>query len=138
VGDVHHAALSQGLPNWIAGAIYMPYAQSVTEDGKLPAAMTLLAKVEANDARTQSALRQLAVDLNPNVPVGRVQGLEEMVSGSIADFRSMMLVFLSFAGAAIMPAAVGIYGLMSYWVSQRTYEIGLRVAVGATRGRLFR
>jgi putative ABC transport system permease protein len=59
-----------------------------------------------------------------------------MVSGSIADFRSMTRIFLSFAGVAIVLAAVGIYGLMSYWVSQRTYEIGLRVAIGATRGQI--
>ena len=136
VGDVRHATLSKGLPDWIAGAIYLPYPQAVTEDGKLPAAMTLMAKVDANNGRTQSDIRQLAVDLDPNVPAGRVQALEEMVSGSIADFRSMMQVFLSFAGAAIVLAAVGIYGLMSYWVSQRTYEIGLRVAIGATRGQI--
>ena len=67
------------------------------------------------------------------VLLGQVQSLDDIVSGSIADFRSTMRVFFSFAGAAILLAAVGIYGLMSYWVSQRTYEIGLRVAIGATR-----
>ncbi|QOY91831.1 ABC transporter permease [Paludibaculum fermentans] len=136
VGDVRHATLSKGLPDWVHGAIYLPYPQAVTEDGKLPAAMTLVAKVDTNDGRTRSELRQLAVALDPNVPVGQVHVLEEMVSGSISDFRSMMQVFLSFAGAAIVLAAVGIYGLMSYWVSQRTYEIGLRVAIGATRGQI--
>ncbi|MGJ5820785.1 ABC transporter permease [Paludibaculum fermentans] len=136
VGDVRHATLSKGLPDWIQGAIYLPYPQAETEDGKLPAAMTLVAKVDTYDGPTRAHLRQLAVDLDPNVPVGQIHILKEMVSESISDFRSMMQVFLSFAGAAIVLAAVGIYGLMSYWVSQRMYEIGLRVAIGATRGQI--
>ncbi len=136
VGDVHHATLSKGLPDWIAGAVYLPYPQAETEDGKLQAAMTLVVKVDANNGRMQSDIRQLATDLDPDVPAGRVESLEEIVSGSIGNFRSMMEVFLIFAGAAIVLAAVGIYGLMSYSVSQRTYEIGLRVAIGATREQI--
>ena len=132
VGDVRHFTMSKGLPAGVAGTIYMPYSQSAREDGQIPAAMTLLAKVESNNRRARADIHQIAEDQDPNVPVGRVRPLEDIVSGSIADFRSTMQVFLSFAGAAIVLAAVGIYGLMSYWVSQRTYEIGLRVAIGAT------
>jgi putative ABC transport system permease protein len=98
-------------------------------------ALTLLAKIDPNAAaQTVHSLEQLAKDQDSSVPVSRIIYLEESVSGSITDIRSTMLVFSSFAGAAILLAAVGIYGLMSYWVSQRTYEIGLRVAVGCSRG----
>ena len=98
--------------------------------------MTLLAKVEADNPRTRAELRQLAESQDPTVPVGPVTALEDTASGSIAEFRATMQVFLSFASTAILLAAIGIYGLMSYWVSQRTYEIGLRLAIGATRTRI--
>jgi putative ABC transport system permease protein len=98
--------------------------------------MTLVAKVDADNARVRAELRQLAASQDPAVPVGRVESMEDTATSSIADFRSTMQVFLSFASAAIILAAVGIYGLMSYWVSQRRYEIGLRAAIGATRMRI--
>ena len=136
VGDVKQYTLTNGLPAWIAGAVYMPYAQSVREDGQIPAAMTLLVKANVETAQLERELQRLAKDQAPNVPVGPVQPLENAVSGSIAGFRSLMRIFLSFASAALLLAAIGIYGLMSYWVSQRTYEIGLRIAIGATRQRI--
>jgi putative ABC transport system permease protein len=136
VGDVSHLRLSQALPAGVAGVVYMPYSQSVRADGGIPAAMTLVAKVESESATTARAIERVAREENPSVPVGRVQTLDEVVSGSIADIRSTMLVFVSFACVAIVLAAVGIYALMSYWVSQRVYEIGLRIAVGCTRQRI--
>ncbi|MFZ0595070.1 MAG: ABC transporter permease [Bryobacteraceae bacterium] len=136
VGDVRQYSLSKSLPGWLGGAMYMPYPQAVREDGQIPAAMTLLVKAASGSPQLNSEIRALAQEQNPNVPIGRVQLLENIVSGSISDFRSTIKVFLSFAGTAILLAAIGIYGLVSYWVSQRTYEIGLRVAIGATRQRI--
>jgi predicted permease len=136
VGNVRQISRSKDLPDWIPGALYMPYAQSVLEDGQIPAAMTLLVKARAGSERPGSVIRSLAEELDPNAPVGQVQSLEEIVSLSISNFSSTVRVFLSFAAAAILLAAIGIYGLVSYWVTQRTYEIGVRVAVGATRQRI--
>jgi hypothetical protein len=136
VGDVRQYSLRKGLPSWIPGAMYMPYPQSVREDGEIPATMTLLVKARSSSSRLQNEIRKLAKDQDPNAPVGRVQSLQDVVSGSISDFRSTIRVFISFAVAAILLAAIGIYGLGSYWVNQRTYEIGLRVAIGATRQRV--
>jgi ABC-type antimicrobial peptide transport system permease subunit len=114
----------------------MPYAQSAREDGQIYAAMTLLVKSRTDSGRLAHEIRSLAQEQDPNVPVSQVQALDEVVSGSIADFRSTIRVFLSFAGAAMLLAAIGIYGLVSYWVTQRTFEIGVRVAIGAGRPRI--
>ena len=136
VGDVRQYRLGKPFPDFIPGAMYMPYPQAAREDGEIPAAMALLVKTRARSDRTAQELRTLAQDQDLNIPVGRVVSLEEVVAGSSSDFRSTIRVFISFAGAAILLAAIGVYGLVSYWVSQRQFEIGVRVAIGATRSRI--
>lgn len=136
VADVHHYSLSKALPVWVHGSVYMPYAQAETEDGSIPATMTLLVKSHVDPAMLSARLHQLAQSLDPNAPVGQAVSLETLMTHSIADFSSTIRVFLSFATGAMLLAAMGIYGLTSYWVTQRTYEIGLRVAIGASRRRI--
>ena len=136
VGDVRQYRLGKPFPAFIPGAMYMPYPQASREDGQIPAAMSLIVKAPSRLDRVAQEIRSLAQDQDPNIPVGRVVSLEEVVTGSSADFRSTIRVFISFAGTAILLAAIGIYGLVSYWVSQRTFEIGVRAAIGATRSRI--
>jgi ABC-type antimicrobial peptide transport system permease subunit len=82
-------------------------------------------------------VRDLVASVNPDVPVSAVQSLDAVVSSSVAEPRAMMWLFAAFAGCALLLAAIGTYGVVSYATAQRTYEIGVRVAIGATRGDIF-
>jgi predicted permease len=138
VSDVRQFNLTGRNPDSITGAFYMPYAQAVQGDRQVPAAVNLLATVAGPTASAAADLRRLARDLNPNAPVSEATALEEMVVRSTADFQSTLWLFLSFAGVSVLLAAVGIYGLVSNSVAQRTHEIGLRVAIGATRQEILK
>jgi predicted permease len=138
VDDVRQFTLTGRNPDGLGGAMYMPYAQSQQADHQIPAAMDLLVKTAVAPARIAGEVRQIARDLDPNTPAGEVTPLQQIVAASTADFASTIWVFLSFAAASLLLAAVGIYGLVSNSVVQRTYEIGLRVAIGATRQEILK
>ena len=130
VADVHH----DGLEAKPEPEMYVPYAQVPNVEAR----PVIVLRTSVDPTSLIGALRKAVSNVDPNVPMDHIETMKQLVYGSEGESRFRTVVVLLLAFLALFVASIGLYGVMSYSVTQRTREFGIRIAVGASRSAILR